>query len=223
MTIEDVWPSLHLAATAADMPDNPDRLAQVMGRRHRQRRRTVVVVAVVVVAVVVVAGVAAVAVVGRSQARGVRVATTVPVTVGSLVTTSGVSASTTAAEAQDDLVRQLRHHGLIATIGGPVDQLFLHAAHGWIVHVQGPTLLRPADLQVYQYDSAGAAAADARRFRPDGSIEDQLPNGNIRRVVPLWIAPPHIYQAGPLLVIYTGTDTALLTTLVTILGAPRVG
>ena len=83
--------------------------------------------------------------------------------------------------------------------------------------------MSPADLQVNLYDSAGSAANDVNRFLPDGSIQDLLPNGNVRRVMIEWIAPPHIYQAGTLLVIYTGTDKDLRATLASILGLPRVG
>lgn len=55
-----------------------------------------------------------------------------------------------------------------------------------------------ADLQVYQYPTSAAAAADAAKISPSGSpIGTSMPN---------WMRPPHIYRHNNLILIYLGDD-----------------
>ena len=214
MTDDDRWLSSRLASAAANMPANPARLAQVRQRVHRVRRRRHVVTGAIAGAILIaIVGVAVNAVGGRQQ----RLQVVSPPAVAGRVPSPASNG-----DPIDEFVSQLRSHGLVAEIGGEVDQPFLHVNRGQSVHVQSARV-QPADLQVYPYPTVASAAADARRFRPDGSIEEVLPGGLIRRVIPEWIAPPHVYQQGQLLVIYVGADSTLLATLAGILGSPTVG
>ena len=55
-----------------------------------------------------------------------------------------------------------------------------------------------ADLQVYEYPTAAAAAADAAKISPSGSpIGTSMPN---------WMRPPHIYRHDNLILIYLGDN-----------------
>src|SRR5207245_10780811 len=54
-------------------------------------------------------------------------------------------------------------------ISGTVAQPFLHPASGTTVRLSGATLANPADLQLFEYSSAGTDQADAHQLRADGS------------------------------------------------------
>jgi hypothetical protein len=76
-------------------------------------------------------------------------------------------------------------------------------------------------LQVHEYASASEAMADAARLSPDGSTYRRGPTGPIVNVD--WIAPPHIYRSGRIIVVYVGRDTALLRLLEALLGPQIAG
>ncbi len=62
-----------------------------------------------------------------------------------------------------------------------------------------------ADLQVYQYPTSNAAAADAAKISPSGSpIGTSMPN---------WMRPPHIYRNDKLILIYLGDDRRVRSAL----------
>lgn len=70
-------------------------------------------------------------------------------------------------------------------------------------------------VQVFEYDDAATAAAQAARVSKDGS--------QIGASKPLWIGPPHFYRKGRLLVLYLGADTRTLERLACLLGPPFAG
>lgn len=88
-----------------------------------------------------------------------------------------------------------------------VAQPFLHG-HGTVLGIGGAGIA-PTRLQSFQYESTQAAAADAATFGPDGS-----PRG----VHIDWLAPPHLYLKGSVLVIYVGADHAVTSLLTELLG-----
>ncbi len=111
-------------------------------------------------------------------------------------------------------VDALRSKGLTVQIAGAVNQPFLHAQSGTGLQVGGESLAAPADLQSFDYSSEAAVQADARQITPDG---------NTRTAMIDWIAPPHFFTRGRLIVIYVGADPAVLRILSGLLGPQVAG
>jgi hypothetical protein len=70
-------------------------------------------------------------------------------------------------------------------------------------------------VQVFEYGDAATAAAQAARVSGDGS--------QVGTSKPHWVAPPHFYRQGRLLVLYLGDDTQTLGRLACLLGPPFAG
>jgi hypothetical protein len=87
---------------------------------------------------------------------------------------------------------------------GRIRQPFL-SVEGESVQVDGGT------IQSYEYENEQAAAADAGKIQPDGTI----PGTQVT-----WVADPHFYRTGKLLVIYPGSDQKILDALEANLGEP---
>jgi len=83
-------------------------------------------------------------------------------------------------------------------IGDPVTQDFF-GPDGHTVKVNG------ADLQVFEYENAEAMEKDASQVAPDG--------GSIGTSMVDWIDTPHFYKAGRIIVLYVGSDQAVLDLL----------
>lgn len=108
------------------------------------------------------------------------------------------------------LAEALRARGLTVEAVDTVRQPFL-GVPGTVLVLSGGALAMPAELQVYAYPDAAAAAADAAAIGPDGQPATTMVT---------WIAPPHFYHQGPLLAIYLGDDPAALHLLTEVLGPP---
>jgi hypothetical protein len=102
------------------------------------------------------------------------------------------------------LLTALGQAGLTVTQAGAVQQPFL-SVPGQAITANGQT------IQAFEYPDAAAAARDAAKIQPDGTI----PNTSV-----MWGAQPHFYRADRLLVIYVGTDATVLAALTSALGAP---
>jgi hypothetical protein len=108
-------------------------------------------------------------------------------------------------ESLDDLVEALRALGLAVEIGDRVpDALF--NTDGYFVTVNGET------LQVFVYDDAAAREAESSQITPYGQPSST--------VIVEWIAPPHFWAQGSLIVWYVGNDGELVNTLTSALGEP---
>jgi hypothetical protein len=91
------------------------------------------------------------------------------------------------------------------------------SAYVWFA-VPGRTYERGEDiLFVHTFASDADARAAARRVSPDGSTVID-PSG--KPMVVQWLGKPHLYQNGPLLVVYVGGDPALGAALEQVLGPP---
>ncbi|HUS14978.1 MAG TPA: hypothetical protein VM536_08155 [Chloroflexia bacterium] len=121
-----------------------------------------------------------------------------PATPGSLP--PGTPGSLPATAGQAELVAALQAAGLTLAPGGPVQQPFLA--------VPGAAFNR-GDVQVFEYADAAAAGADAAKIQADGSIPGVMVD---------WMAQPHFYRTGRLVVIYLGADPAALKALDSLLG-----
>lgn len=122
------------------------------------------------------------------------------------------SASPTAIEREslsyESVVSTLRGKGLRVEPLGPVDQPFFTPA-ARVINIGSA-----GEAQVYEYETAQAAASEAKRVNPDGSIGTSMP---------MWIAPPHFFRKEKLIVLYLGTDGKTLDTLREVLGAQFAG
>lgn len=75
--------------------------------------------------------------------------------------------------------------------------------------------VRGEDVQVFQYADAAATDAQAALVSRDGS---KVGTTNIH-----WVAPPHFYKNGKIIVLYVGDDRQVLRTLEAVLGPPFAG
>lgn len=113
-----------------------------------------------------------------------------------------------------ELVAALRARGLRVEVVGSVMQPFLRAAAGTALRLSGCGLTPAVDLQVYRYLTAAQAAADAAQIGPDG---------NPHTAIVEWVAPPHFFRAGNLIVLYVGADRTVLALLGALLGPQFAG
>ena len=100
-------------------------------------------------------------------------------------------------------------------ISGTISQPFLSPQSGTAVRLSGGPLTTPADAQLFEYRSASAAGADANQIRRDGS-------GTATTQIS-WIAPPHFFLKGRVLVLYVGSDAAVVSLLNSVLGTQFAG
>ncbi len=106
------------------------------------------------------------------------------------------------------LVDALRAAGATVEPGDTVEQVFF-TVMGQIIKVNG------ADVQVFEYESAEAMEADAALVAPDG--------GSIGTSMVTWVATPHFFKTGRVLVLYVGDDAAILDLLKSVLGEQFAG
>ncbi len=106
---------------------------------------------------------------------------------------------------QVSLLDALRKAGATVTIGDQVEQPFLSVT-GTQVTVNG------ADVQLFEYVDEAAAQADATK------LTDTLAGRGTTMIS--WVASPHAYRAGRVIVLYVGDDPAVLKLLQDVLGAP---
>jgi len=100
------------------------------------------------------------------------------------------------------LIDALKKGGATVSIGDAIQQPFLSVA-GQTITVNGGA------VQTFEYSDASAMTADASKIGPDGTI---------KTTSIMWVAQPHFYKAGRLLVIYPGTDAKVLDALKAALG-----
>jgi hypothetical protein len=115
---------------------------------------------------------------------------------------------------QVSLIDALRK-SVTVDVTGSIAQPFLHPDSGTSVRLRSGTLTAPADVQLFEYGSAAAALADAHQIRSDGS-------GTATTTVD-WVAPPHFFLKGRVMVLYVGNDPAVLSLLQSLLGPQFAG
>ena len=82
--------------------------------------------------------------------------------------------------------------------------------------VEGQILkVNSADVQVFEYKSAEAMESEAALVAPDG--------GSVGTSMMAWMATPHFFKSGRILVLYIGDDTATLNLLKPVLGEQFAG
>ncbi len=106
------------------------------------------------------------------------------------------------------LIDNLRAAGATVEPTGEVTQPFFSVT-GNIIVVNG------GDVQVFEYADAAAAETEAALVSPDGSSVGTSMIG--------WVAPPHFYKAGRLIVLYVGDSTDVISVLEAELGQQFAG
>ena len=123
-------------------------------------------------------------------------------------TAEGTSGDRGAGTSYHSLVEHLRSSGLKVESAGEIEQPFF-TPKARVIRI-GAT----GEAQVYEYITEEQAAADAAKVKPDGSIGTSMPH---------WIAPPHFFRRGNLLVLYLGSDETTLLSLRGFLGTEFAG
>jgi hypothetical protein len=81
-----------------------------------------------------------------------------------------------------------------------------------------------SNIDVYEYASAGAMEAEATYVSPDGfGITQELEDGTWSGKQVGWIAPPHFYKAGRIIVFYCGDNDPIISLLENALGTQFAG
>jgi hypothetical protein len=95
----------------------------------------------------------------------------------------------------------------IEQAGNTAGSIFTGTGH--IVRING------GEVQAFEYADAAAADAEAAKVSPDGS--------KFGNAIVDWVAAPHFYKQGRLMVVYVGGDQAVTNTLSAVLGQPFAG
>ena len=106
------------------------------------------------------------------------------------------------------LVNALKRRGEKIVRKGKVEQPFF-SVQGRIITVGDQ------DVQVFEYRTVSAAARDAGKLSPKGS--------SVGISVPRWIAPPHFFKSGRLIVLYVGDNAHVVEALTDVLGPQFAG
>ena len=109
---------------------------------------------------------------------------------------------------QVSLIDALRAAGATVESGDSVEQPFF-AVSGQILPVN------QTEVQVFEYGTAEAMETDASLVASDGA--------SVGTTMISWIAPPHFYKTGRIIVLYLGKDTAVLDLLNQVLGVQFAG
>jgi len=113
-------------------------------------------------------------------------------------TSEPVASSDGGVEDQASLMEALRAAGAQVEAGDSVEQPFF-TVMGQILKVDG------ADVQFFEYESAEAMEAEAALVSADG--------GSVGTSMMMWMATPHFFKSGRVLVLYVGDDAAVLDLL----------
>ena len=110
-------------------------------------------------------------------------------------------------------VQKLQQKGVSAATTNALNaDLFSGTAHGLVIQNE--------HISVFEYETNDAMQADANNISPDGStIHNQ--NGSISAID--WIAPPHFYKAGRIIVFYVGKSQHIMSLLQSIFGPQFTG
>lgn len=104
-----------------------------------------------------------------------------------------------------DLHQALRATGASVEAGGAIGQVFF-SVPGQVLTIDG------TDVQVFEYPTPEEAQDDADQVAPDGS--------SVGPTMIMWVATPHFYRMGTVIVLYVGDDADVSLLLEEALGAP---
>ena len=107
-----------------------------------------------------------------------------------------------------EFLKELKVQGAEAETGEPIEQPFF-SVMGTMVSLNGE------GIQVFEYDSAETMESDAVLVDADGN--------SIGTSMVSWMATPHFYKKGRILVIYVGDNAETLSLLENVLGTQFAG
>jgi hypothetical protein len=113
-----------------------------------------------------------------------------------------------AVQDKSSLIAALEAAGATVELGEPISQPFF-MPEGSIVKING------ADVQIFEYESSEEMADEASLVSSDG--------GSIGTSMVTWMDTPHFYKTGRIIVLYVGSDTAVLNLLEGALGPQFAG
>ena len=125
-----------------------------------------------------------------------------------LLTACGSPPASAQGFGMDEFIEALRAEGVEAEKGDSVEQAFFSVA-GSFVNFDGES------VQVFEYGSAETMESDAVLVDADG--------GSIGTSMVMWVATPHFYKKGRILVLYVGDNTETLSVLESVLGPQFAG
>jgi hypothetical protein len=121
---------------------------------------------------------------------------------------------------QVSFIDGLRARAVTIEIVEPASQPFLRPT-GTRLRLSGGALGAPATLEAYNYDDTDLNGSGAEAAKQDA---DQIqPDGMPKTSSILWVAPPHFFRAGRLVVLYVGSDPTVQWLLTDLLGAQFAG
>lgn len=109
---------------------------------------------------------------------------------------------------QADLIVALEGQGASVEVGETLTQAFFGPV-ATILRVNG------ADVQVFEYPDEAAMESDAALVEPDG--------GSIGTTMAMWVDDPHFYKTGRIIVLYIGSDPAIIDLLENVVGPQFAG
>lgn len=107
------------------------------------------------------------------------------------------------------LVKRLRANGANAKLTAERVRQPFFSIPGRIININDE------GVQVFKFANASAAEAQAKGVAPDGMT--------IGTSKPAWMAPPHFFKSGKLIVLYVGANQSILQVLQTTLGSQFAG
>lgn len=108
----------------------------------------------------------------------------------------------------DGLLTALREHGVAVEPAGEIRQPFFPVV-GRALKLDGQ------DVQVFEFEDPEAVEAVVKTIGPSGS--------EVGGAIVEWVAPPHFYRSGRLLVLYVGEDISTREALASVLGPQFAG
>jgi hypothetical protein len=108
----------------------------------------------------------------------------------------------------DSLVTTMQAAGASVEPAGTVEQPFFTPL-GQVITIDGQ------DVQVFEYDSLADADAESDLVTPDGS--------SVGTSIMSWIATPHFYKSGRVIVLYVGDQNDTIDALEAALGIQFAG
>ena len=106
------------------------------------------------------------------------------------------------------LIDNLRAAGVTVEPAGDISQPFFSVKGNAIT-------VNSENVQVFEYADAATADTEAALVSPDGS--------SVGTTMVSWVATPHFYKTGRLIVLYVGGDTAVQNVLEAVLGSQFAG
>lgn len=106
------------------------------------------------------------------------------------------------------LIKKLRAGGAkVESKGEKIEQPFFSPS-GQNLNVNGET------VQVFEYENSATADTEAAQIKPDGTTATTMIN---------WVAPPHFFRNGNLIVLYVGENADVIKSLENALGRQFAG